>query len=107
VASIAGIVSQHGRISTDSARQLGRMLKLMRHRGPDNSIVRSLTDDRGALGANEINLSPERTYCTSLEETPLYPLLTGDSLMRGLKGKQTLIYSGNIMKSMRMIVSNI
>jgi len=42
----------------------------MRHRGPDNSIVRSLTDDRGALGANEINLSPERTYCTSLEETP-------------------------------------
>jgi len=70
VASIAGIVSQHGRISTDSARQLGKMLKLMRHRGPDNSIVRSLTDDRGALGANEINLSPERTYCTSLEETP-------------------------------------
>jgi len=70
VASIAGIVSQHGKISTDSAKQLGKMLKLMRHRGPDNSIVRSLTDDRGALGASEINLSPERTYCTSLEETP-------------------------------------
>ncbi|MBW1775599.1 MAG: hypothetical protein JRJ82_22405 [Deltaproteobacteria bacterium] len=70
MASIAGIVSQHGKLSTDSPKQLGSMLKLMRHRGPDNSIVRSLTDDRGALGANEINLSPERTYCTSLEETP-------------------------------------
>ena len=70
MASLAGIVSQHGRISTDSAKEIGNMLKLMRHRGPDNSVVRSLTDDRGALGANEINLSPERTFCTSLEETP-------------------------------------
>ena len=70
MACIVGIVSQHGRISTDSAKQVGKMLNLMRHRGPDNIIVRSLTDDRGALGANEINLSPERTYCTSLEETP-------------------------------------
>ena len=61
MASIAGIVSQHGRISTDSAKQVGKMLNLMRHRGPDNNIVRSLTDDRGALGANEINLSPDRT----------------------------------------------
>ena len=76
MASLAGIVSQHGRISTDSAKQLGKMLKLMRHRGPDNSIVRSLTDDRGALGANEINLSPERTFCTSLVETP-YILFDG------------------------------
>jgi asparagine synthase (glutamine-hydrolysing) len=71
MASIVGIVSQHGRISTDSAKQVGKMLNLMRHRGPDNTIIRSLTDDRGALGANEINLSPERTYCSSLEETPL------------------------------------
>jgi len=76
VASVAGIVSQHGRISTDSAKQLGKMLKLMRHRGPDNSIVRSLTDDRGALGAGEINLSPDRTFCTSLEEAP-YILFDG------------------------------
>ncbi|HIJ19662.1 MAG TPA: hypothetical protein HPP58_01305, partial [Deltaproteobacteria bacterium] len=58
MASIAGIVSQHGRISTDSAKEMGNILKLMRHRGPDNTIVRSLTDGRGALGANEINLSP-------------------------------------------------
>ena len=76
MASIAGIVSQHGRISADSAKQVGKMLNLMRHRGPDNNIIRSLTDDRGALGANEINLSPDRTYCSSLEEAP-YVLLDG------------------------------
>lgn len=46
------------------------MLGLMLHRGPDNLIVRSLPDSRGALGANEINLSPERTFCSSLEESP-------------------------------------
>ena len=76
MASIAGIVSQHGRISADSATQVGKMLNLMRHRGPDNNIVRSLTDDRGALGANEINLSPDRTYSSSLEEAP-YVLFDG------------------------------
>jgi asparagine synthase (glutamine-hydrolysing) len=70
VASIAGIVSQYGKVGFNSAKQMQRMLDAMRHRGPDNTILRSLTDDRGALGANEINLSPERTYCTSLEETP-------------------------------------
>ncbi len=76
MASIAGIVSQHGRISADSAKQVGKMLNLMRHRGPDNNIIRSLTDDRGALGANEINLSSDRTYCSSLEEAP-YVLFDG------------------------------
>jgi asparagine synthase (glutamine-hydrolysing) len=76
MACVAGIVSQHGKIQFNSAKQMGRMLNLMRHRGPDNTIIRSLTDDRGALGANEINLSPERTYCTSLEDDP-YILLDG------------------------------
>lgn len=70
MASIAGIVSQDGRISTDSAKQLEKMSKLMRHRGPDNSIICSLNDDRGALGANEIILSPERSVCASFEEIP-------------------------------------
>jgi asparagine synthase (glutamine-hydrolysing) len=49
---------------------MSKMLEYMHHRGPDNMIVRSLTDARGALGAKEINLSPERTYCSSLEEIP-------------------------------------
>lgn len=76
MASIGGIVSQHGRLEDDCARQMGKMLEYMQHRGPDNMIVRSLADARGALGANEINLAPERTYCTSLEETP-YILFDG------------------------------
>jgi len=76
MASIAGIVSQRGRIEADTAQQLGRMLKLMRHRGPDNTIIRSLSDDRGSLGANEVILSPERTYATRTEEPP-YILFDG------------------------------
>ncbi len=53
------------------------MLALMRHRGPGNGIVRSLYDDRGAIGANEINLFPEgKTFCSHLEEYP-YILFTG------------------------------
>ncbi len=70
MACIAGIISQHGKIDFNSARQMSKMLSLMRHRGPDNRIIRSLTDDRGAMGVNEINLSPERTFCYSLEEAP-------------------------------------
>ena len=72
MASLAGIVSQHGKLAIDSPKELGSMLKLMRHRGPDNNIIRSLSDDRGALGANEINpCLRKETYCTSLEDTPL------------------------------------
>jgi asparagine synthase (glutamine-hydrolysing) len=76
MASLAGIISQHGKIDFNGAKQMGRMLNDMRHRGPDNTIIRTLTDERGALGANEINLAPERTYCTSLEDQP-YILFDG------------------------------
>ena len=76
MASLAGIISQHGKIDFNGAKHMGRMLAAMRHRGPDNTIIRSLSDDRGALGANEINLAPDRTYCTSLEGPP-YILFDG------------------------------
>ena len=76
MASIAGIVSQHGKIDDDSAQIVGKMLKDMRHRGPDNSSIRSIPDYRGAVGANEINLSPERTICSCLEDAP-YILFDG------------------------------
>ncbi len=52
------------------------MLKLMRHRGPDNSFIRTLFDDRGAIGANEINLTSQTTHSTSMTESP-YILFDG------------------------------
>ncbi|MFU8796816.1 MAG: asparagine synthase-related protein, partial [Dehalococcoidia bacterium] len=46
------------------------MLEYMRHRGPDNAAMRTLPDRSGALGANEINLTPGHTCCTSLSRPP-------------------------------------
>ncbi|MFC1816825.1 asparagine synthetase B family protein, partial [Thermodesulfobacteriota bacterium] len=86
MASIAGIISKHGKIDFNSSKQLGKMLKLMRHRGPDNSVVRALTDDRGALGANEINLTPKTTYTTSMNQPP-YILFDGE-LFNDRSGEQ-------------------
>jgi asparagine synthase (glutamine-hydrolysing) len=77
MASIAGIISQYGKINADSTQHVRKMLDLTRHRGPDNTIVRTLFDDRGAVGANELNLVPQRTYCTALEENP-YILFDGE-----------------------------
>jgi asparagine synthetase B (glutamine-hydrolysing) len=62
MASVAGIISQHAKLDIDSTGQLRKMLRLMRHRGPDNSVVRTLYDDRGAVGAYEFNLSARRTH---------------------------------------------
>lgn len=76
MASLAGIISQYGKLNGDTSDNVFKMLNLMRHRGSDNTIIRTLFDERGALGANEINLTPERTYCTSLEEIP-YMLFDG------------------------------
>jgi asparagine synthase (glutamine-hydrolysing) len=77
MASLSGIISQHAKLDIDSTGQLRKMLRLMRHRGADNTVVRTLYDDRGAVGANEINLSPRRTHCTSLDEAP-YILFDGE-----------------------------
>jgi len=77
MASIAGIISQYGKINRDCTEQVRKMLQLTRHRGPDNTIVRTLFDDRGAVGANELNLTPQKTYCTALEENP-YILFDGE-----------------------------
>jgi len=77
MASIAGIVCQNGKHNGNSLDQLVRMLEVMRHRGPDNTIVRTLVDGRGALGANEVNLTPATSYCTALMEQP-YILFDGE-----------------------------
>jgi len=75
--AIAGIISQHGKIDGECTDHVRAMLRLMRHRGPDNTIVRTLFGDRGALGANEINLTPQKTYSTALEDNP-YILFDGE-----------------------------
>lgn len=77
MSAIAGIVSQRGKYSGNSAKEVGRMLAAMSHRGPDNATVRSLIDDRGALGVGEINLLPAtKTYSSNFSESP-YILFTG------------------------------
>ena len=55
--------------------QIGKLLNLIRHRGPDNSTVRSFPG--GALGAVELNTSPLATYAFAGQEKPLV-LLDGD-----------------------------
>jgi asparagine synthase (glutamine-hydrolysing) len=77
MACIAGFVSQHANLDIDSTGQLHKMLRRMRHRGPDNSEVRTLYNRCGAVGANEINLSPRRTRCSSLDQAP-YVLFDGE-----------------------------
>lgn len=77
MSAISGIVSQRGKYPGNSAKQVDKMLSSMAHRGPDNRVVRSLLDERGALGAVEINLTPlEKSYCTWLDDPP-YVLFTG------------------------------
>ena len=71
MASIAGIFSLTGDVLEGCREQVGRMLERMRHRGPDNVALRTLPDRHGALGANEINLTPEGTCCASLARPPL------------------------------------
>ena len=86
MAAIAGIVSSNGKSPEAGSREMGEILEQMRHRGPDNSIVRSLPDGRGTLGANEINLSPERTSCTAVSKPP-FILFDGELFNERAKGQ--------------------
>jgi asparagine synthase (glutamine-hydrolysing) len=70
MASIAGIFTLSGDILEGCGQQVGKMLERMWYRGPDNVVVRTLPNRHGALGANEVNLTPERTCCTSLSRPP-------------------------------------
>jgi asparagine synthase (glutamine-hydrolysing) len=77
LAAIAGIVSGDRKQPNETTEDVMEMLGLMRHRGPDNMIVRTLPDGRGALGAAEVNLTPERTSCASVARSP-YVLFDGE-----------------------------
>jgi len=76
MSAIAGIVSASDRSIGNFTEDVEAMLQLMRHRGPDNLVVRTLLNGRGAIGAAEINLTPERTQCTYFAREP-YILFDG------------------------------
>jgi asparagine synthase (glutamine-hydrolysing) len=87
MASIAGIFSLNGDVLEGCGQQVGKMLERMRHRGPDNTVVRTLPDRHGALGANEVNLTPERTCCTSLTRPP-FIVFDGELFNERASGQQ-------------------
>lgn len=68
MAAIAGIISAN--TSEERTDQVEVMLQLMRHRGPDNMIVRTLPEGNGAIGAIEINLTAQKTPAASLNRAP-------------------------------------
>ncbi|MFC2018001.1 asparagine synthetase B family protein [Chloroflexota bacterium] len=76
MSAIAGIVSVNGMGLDGCTGDVEYMLDLMRHRGPDNMVVRTLPEGQGAIGAIEINLTPERTPCSSVVQAP-YVLFDG------------------------------
>lgn len=82
MASIAGVLSMNGQNTNGEntngyTKQVAEMLERMRHRGPDNMVVCTLRDGHGALGANEINLTAEKTHCTAIGRPP-YILFDGE-----------------------------
>jgi asparagine synthase (glutamine-hydrolysing) len=70
MAAIAGIVSSNGKGLNGCSSEMSKILEQMNHRGPDNTVVRTLLGGRGALGANEINLTRQRTSCTAVAKPP-------------------------------------
>jgi len=86
MAAIAGIVSSNGKSPETGSREMGEILEQMRHRGPDNTIVRSLPNGQGTLGANEINLTPERTSCTAVSKPP-FILFDGELFNKRAQGQ--------------------
>lgn len=86
MASIAGIFSLNGDVLEECGQQVGKMLDRMWYRGPDNMTVRTLPDRRCALGASEVNLTPERTCCTSLSRPP-FIIFDGELLNQKAPGQ--------------------
>ncbi len=70
MAAIAGILSNNEKAGNGYTRIVEEMLESMRHRGPDNTTIRTLSEGNGAMGAVEVNLVPERTGCASLDGSP-------------------------------------
>jgi asparagine synthase (glutamine-hydrolysing) len=89
MASIAGVFSLNGEVLEGCGQKVGKILERMQYRGPDNAVVRTLPDRRGALGANEVNLTPERTSCTSLSRHP-FVLFDGELFNERVPGQHDI-----------------
>ncbi|MFO8009190.1 MAG: asparagine synthase-related protein [Dehalococcoidia bacterium] len=70
MAAIAGIINTDAEAGEERTDQVEMMLQLMRHRGPDNMIVRTLPEGNGAIGSIEINLTPEKTNSAAVARSP-------------------------------------
>jgi len=89
MAAIAGILSTNRDKLPQSTAQVEKMLKLMRHRGPDNVTIRTLPDGTGAFGAAEVNLLPATTQCASVAKAP-YILFDGELFNNRAEGQNDL-----------------
>lgn len=67
---IAGIIGK-----TTTSPKISKMLKLLRHRGSNNSAIRTLKN--GAVGCGELEFSPQATPALCGEKEP-FVLLEGD-----------------------------
>jgi len=97
MSAIAGIIATNGNALGGSADEIAEMLELMRHRGPDNTAIRTLPDGRGALGANELNLTAERTPCALLNRSP-YVLYDGEMYNQTAAGQLDIEYFAEMYK---------
>jgi len=91
MSAIAGIIATNGNAIDGGGDEIAEMLELMRHRGPDNTVIRTLPDGRGALGANELNLTAERTPCALLNRSP-YVLYDGEMYNQTAAGQLDIEY---------------
>lgn len=97
MSAIAGIIVTDGNTIGGGGEEIAEMLELMRHRGPDNTAIRTLPDGRGALGANELNLTPERTSCALLARSP-YILYDGEMFNETGDGQLDIEYFAEMYK---------
>ncbi|MBT3363105.1 MAG: hypothetical protein HN929_02195 [Chloroflexi bacterium] len=97
MSAIAGIIAINGNSVGGSAHEIAEMLGLMQHRGPDNTSIRTLPDGRGAIGANELNLTSERTPCALLSRSP-FVLYDGEMYNQTAKGQLDIEYFAEMYK---------
>ncbi len=85
--AIAGIIFAAEEDREECTAEVEEMLQTMRHRGPDNIAIRTLPEGNGALGAIEVNLTPQKTPAVAFAHPP-YIVFDGE-LFNGRPEGQT------------------